>query len=71
MSRADVQKYLDSRKVAYNTVRTGREADTLEIEIGEEPGSIVCERWKVYVALEFSSVDRLREVHITKFGTCL
>ncbi len=69
MSKDDVKKYLDSGNVSYNSVRFGgSEADTYEIKIGEEPGSLVCESWNVYVALEFSSRGALQEVHITKIG---
>ncbi len=71
MDRADVQKYLDSRGVEHHAVRYGGDtADTYEIKIGEDPGTLVCD-WTVYVALEFSSADKLREVHIRKIGTCL
>ena len=44
MNRAEVQSYLASRKVVYHPVRYGgSDADTYEIEIGEEPGSLFCE----------------------------
>jgi hypothetical protein len=76
MSRNDVREYLDARSVEYHKVRSGgSEADTYEIEIGEEPASAVsslfCEPWTVYVALEFSAAETLREIHIKKVGTCL
>ncbi len=72
MDRADVRKYLDSRKVVYYSVRYGgSDADTYEIKIGEEPDGLVCEAWTVYVALEFNTADKLREVHVRKIGTCL
>src|SRR5260370_40643299 len=70
--RADVKKYLDARNIDYHVVRVGgSEADTYEIKIGEEPGSLVCEPWNVYVALDFSSEDTLRDIHIRRVGTCL
>lgn len=71
--RAAVQQYLHSQKVDYHAVRYGgNDSDTYEIEIGEEPSnSLVCEDWKVYVALEFTTTDKLREIHIRKIGTCL
>ena len=71
--RADVQQYLHSRKVDYHAVRySGNDADTYEIKIGEElSNSLVCEDWDVYVALEFTASDKLREIHIRKIGTCL
>ena len=72
MDRAEVQAYLASRRVDYHPVRyAGSDADTYEIKIGEEPGSLVCAHWTVYVALEFSAADKLREVHVRKIGTCL
>jgi hypothetical protein len=73
MDRAEIQAYLDSHHVEYQKVRYGgNDADTYEIKIGEEPdSSLVCEKWTVYVALEFSPADKLRDVHLIKFGTCL
>jgi len=72
MDRADVQTYLDSHRVQYHRVRYGgNDADTYEIKIAEEPDSIVCEHWTVYVSLEFSTADTLREIHLRKVGTCL
>jgi len=72
MDRAEVKKYLDSHRVDYHAARYGgRDEDTYEIKIGEEPGNLVCERWTVYIALEFNAADKLREVHIRKIGTCL
>jgi hypothetical protein len=71
--RADVQQYLHSRKVDYHAVRYGgNDADAYEIKIGEEPSnSLVCENWDVYVALEFTAADKLRDIHVRKIGTCL
>jgi hypothetical protein len=68
--KADVQQYLH---LAYHAVRYGgNDADTYEIQIGVEPSnSLVCEDWDVYVALEFTAADKLREIHIRKIGTCL
>jgi hypothetical protein len=72
MDRAEIQAYLASRRVDYHPVRYGgSDADTYEIKIGEEPGSLVCEHWTVYITLEFSTADKLREVHVRKIGTCL
>ena len=72
MDRAEVQTYLDSRRIDYHRVRYGgNDADTYEIQIGQEPASLICERWTVYVALEFSPADKLRDVHLRKIGTCL
>jgi len=73
MDRADVRKYLDSHAVAYHAVRYGgNDADTYEIKIAEEPShSLACEKWIVYIALEFTATDKLRDLHIRKIGTCL
>ncbi len=72
MDRCDVKKYLDARKLSYNAVRyDGSDSDTYQIEIGEEPGSLVCDPWKAYIALEFTAADKLREIHTKKDGTCL
>lgn len=30
-----------------------------------------CEPWTVYVAFEFTSADKLREIHVRKIATCL
>jgi len=50
----------------------GNDADTYEIKIAEEPShSLACEKWIVYIALEFTATDKLRDLHIRKIGTCL
>ena len=72
MNRADVQEYLNSRKVEYHAVRYGgSEAIAYQIKIGEEPGGLFCKNWTVYIALEFTALEKLREVHTRKIGTCL
>ena len=72
MDRTAVNKYLDSQKVDYHAVGNGgSNAEKYEITIGEEPGGLVCEPWTVYIALEFDAAEKLREVHVTKEGTCL
>ena len=72
MDRAEVRKYLDSHGVICHTVRYGgSDGDTCEVKIGEEPDGLFCEPWVVNVALEFSSADKLRDIHIRKIGTCL
>jgi hypothetical protein len=71
MAKPEVENYLDSRKASYHSTKFGGSAgETYLIEIGEDPSSLVCE-WNVYIALEFSSADRLQDVHIRKIGTCL
>jgi hypothetical protein len=72
MTRTDVQKYLDSRNVSYHATRLdAANGDTYLIKIGEDPGNLVCESWTVYIALEFNSENKLRDIHIRKIGTCL
>jgi len=70
MAESEVRRYLDSRNLKYYPVRVaGSDGPTREIKVGEE-NSLICE-WDVYIALEFSSTDTLRKVHIRKIGTCL
>jgi hypothetical protein len=73
MDKVDVQKYLHSQKVEYHSVRySGSDADTYQIKIGEDPShGLFCEDWDVYIALEFTAADKLREIHVRKIGTCL
>jgi hypothetical protein len=72
LRRTDVRDYLNSRNVNFRAVGiAGRKSAPYLIEIGEEPGSFVCEPWKVYVAMEFDSDDKLQAIHTTKVGTCL
>ncbi len=86
MSRTEVKQYLDSKGIDYISAGYGPDAETYTIEIGEEPGSLVCESWKVYIALEFQpsdkttdsrdrreacEADKLTDIHIRKIGTCL
>ncbi|HEV7550904.1 MAG TPA: hypothetical protein VGP65_04440, partial [Candidatus Angelobacter sp.] len=47
-TRTRVENYLESEKVEYHRVRFGGdEADSYEIQIGTEPGGLVCEEWRV------------------------
>jgi hypothetical protein len=72
MPRADVKNYLDTRNIRYDRVRVGgEEADRFEIQIGTEPGGFGCEDWRVVVAMDFGKDDRLKDVRVTKWGTCL
>ena len=72
MDRREVQTYIGSRRVDYHRVRYGgNDADTYEIEIAQEPDSLICEHWIVYVALEFNPAEKLQEIHLRKVGTCL
>jgi hypothetical protein len=70
--KGDVKKYLDSRDVRYFAdKRGGSRIEAYEVTIGQDPDSVVCERWDVYIALEFSSDDVLKQVRIRRTGTCL
>ncbi len=72
MTSDQVVQYLHSRNVPYSVVQIGgREGPTYLVKIGEEPGSLVCEPWNVYVAIEFGSAETLSDVHVSQVGTCL
>lgn len=74
--REQVMAYLRARGALCHTVRYGgTDGDSCEIEIAKEPlvgpDRLFCESWRVYVAFDFTSADKLREIHIRKIGTCL
>lgn len=70
--KEDVRKYLDSRNIQYYAAKRGENrVEAFEIKIGEDPGGLVCEAWDVFVALEFNSIDALKQIHIVRSGTCL
>jgi hypothetical protein len=76
MDREQVIAYLRAHDLICHTVRYGgSDGDTCEIKIAEEPvgllNGLICEPWTVYAAFEFTSADKLREIHIRKIGTCL
>ena len=85
MTRADVETYLDSKKVRYSAVFVGRDnAWSYETNIAQEPSdSLFCESWMVYVAFDFSSsgnelleakpqsADILKDIRIRKSGNVL
>src|SRR5579864_4180909 len=77
MTRANVADYLRSHEVSYAPIFWGGKAWAYAIRIGENPSSTwYCEKWTVYVGLEFDSAsadnpeiepltnDTLREVHL-------
>jgi len=72
MPKEDVRNHLDSHNIQYYAARRGESrVVAFEIKIGEDPGGFACEPWIVSVALEFNSADVLKQIHITKSGTCL
>ena len=72
MSKDTVEEYLHVHKIQYNTVHVGGSpGERIEIQIGEEPGSLVCDPWRVSAALEFDQQSHLTDIHIVKIGTCL
>ena len=72
MDKETVEEYLHAHNVQYNTVRVGGSpGQRIEIQIGEEPGSLFCDPWRVYAALEFDEHSHLTDFHIVKVGTCL
>jgi membrane-associated PAP2 superfamily phosphatase len=71
-SRVSVEEYLHANGVRYNAVEYGGERNwTYQVKIGEESGSLVCDPWQVYVAMEFDPTNRLKDVRLSKVGTCL
>ena len=73
MTRVKVNSFLESTKTAYDLVRLGEnEGTTYEINIGSErPYAFICKPQSVYVALQFSAKDVLKEVHFRRSGRCL
>ncbi|HMK21804.1 MAG TPA: hypothetical protein VK466_05685 [Terriglobales bacterium] len=68
-ARLEVERYFHQHDLIYNAIDEGK---TYLIQIAEEPSwEPWCEPWDVNVAFEFDSSDRLTEIHIRKFGTCL
>jgi hypothetical protein len=76
MHRAEVESYLDSKKVSYSQFNSG-----LGVKIGEEPADEwYCNHWYVYVEFRFSHLrgqaeplprDNLDNISIQKIGSCL
>lgn len=72
MSKASVEDYRRAHNIEHYTVQVGGSpGPRIEVQIGEEPGSLVCEPWRVYAAFEFDSQNRLTDIHIVRVGTCL
>ena len=88
MTREETKKYLDSRKVPYQPMywsEPGGAGWSYRIQVAEEPATIVCKSWDVYIVLNFGSTktvsrippdepvasDILQGVHLKKEGTCL
>ena len=53
MTRAQVRSYLDAQKVPYRPVGGWSDAWADTVEIAKELGSLICDRWTVYIALNF------------------
>jgi hypothetical protein len=85
-TRANVEKYLEFRGLKYHTISGEGDAESYLVEIGEEPGGLVCKSWKVYISLDFDGSgkpsgrpsdlhldpsDTLRDVRIKKMGVCV
>jgi hypothetical protein len=79
MTRSQVKAYLGSRTISY--LPEGTNERQYDIPLGDEPGDgFVCDRWNVYVALNFntsanvdepSERDMLQDIKIEKIGHCL
>ncbi len=68
---AEVAHYLDSHGFRYEKAHFGGANWTYQVKIAEEPGDgLVCKKWTVYAAMEFSPNDTLADVHVKKVGTC-
>jgi len=52
-TRADVLKYLQAQKVAYLEDNQGN----ILVYIGEEPDVFPCDRWGVYISLQFAKLQ--------------
>ena len=75
MPRSEVRKYLESRNVAYAENR-----GEITVSLGDEPDIFPCDRWGVYVSLEFgraqpgsdsSPEDLLAAISLKRIGHCL
>ena len=75
MARSSVKAYLNSRKISYNEWG-GR----ISVSLGNEPDVFPCDRWSVYVSLEFdhlqdkteaTPLDKLKSVSLKRLGHCL
>ena len=75
-SRAEVKRYLDSKKISYSRINSN-----LDVRIGEDPSEQwYCDRFYVYVEFRFSHLkgqteplplDNLSGISIQRIGTCL
>ncbi len=76
MPRSEVASYLHAQKIPYSEI-----SQNFDVKIGEEPSdSIFCEKWYVYIEMEFISLkgqidsspfDNLDSISVRKIGTCL
>jgi hypothetical protein len=67
-----VDRYLKTNGLQYQAKKSDGSNNSYWISIGEEPGDgLVCNRWWVYIAVDFSATDDLASVHLQKIGHCL
>jgi hypothetical protein len=75
MPRSEVRKYLESRNVLYAENR-----GEITVDLGDEPDVFPCDRWGVYLSLEFaqpqpesnpSPADLLAAISLKRIGHCL
>lgn len=87
VTRAEVKKYLESRHIEYGEQCCGDDSSrgvwSYVVSIGQESADEwYCDRWLVFVSLEFIGsdrtpemtplpTDRFKEVKIRKIGHCL
>jgi hypothetical protein len=75
MPRSEVRKYLESRNVSFAENR-----GEITVNLGDEPDVFPCDRWGVYISLEFvqpqpgsdpSPADLLAAISLKRIGHCL
>ena len=75
MPRSEVRKYLVSRNVSFAENR-----GEITVNLGDEPDVFPCDRWGVYLSLEFgqarpgsdpSPADLLGSISLKRIGHCL
>jgi len=68
----EVSRYLDSNGMKCSALQEGENTNwRYQVKPGEDPGSLVCDHWSVYAAMEFTSSERLTNIHLAKTGVCL
>jgi len=62
-------KVIHQHDLVYNAIDEGK---TYLIEIAQEPsGNFWRDPWRVYITFDFDSSDKLTQVRVTKWATCI